>query len=169
MSGLPSSPRSLFQRRLRLFQPEAHVHLAVHRRRGGEVLLRLLTLARVIKPVTFPPGRAKLAKNPVSTGSLPVIVTIGIVPVTFLTTWVVVAPAITMTSTLSRTSSAATSGRRLRRSTVDRSSKVMFLPSIQPSSRRPWRSASKNGGDSAEPSAKSATRDPGVGATRAAL
>src|SRR6266849_4307477 len=31
---------------LRLLQPEPHVHLAVHRRRGGEVLLRLLPLAR---------------------------------------------------------------------------------------------------------------------------
>ena len=30
---------------LRLLQPEAHVHLAIHRRRRGEVLLRLLTLA----------------------------------------------------------------------------------------------------------------------------
>jgi len=34
------------QFRLRLLQPEAHVHLAVHRRGGGEVLLRLLALAR---------------------------------------------------------------------------------------------------------------------------
>src|SRR6266508_2222821 len=32
--------------RLRLLQPEPHVHLAVHRRRGGEVPLRLLALAR---------------------------------------------------------------------------------------------------------------------------
>src|SRR5215510_13752610 len=31
--------------RLRLLQPVRHSHLAVHRRRGGEVLLRLLTLA----------------------------------------------------------------------------------------------------------------------------
>src|SRR5262245_17266786 len=31
---------------LRLLQPVRHPHLAVHRRRGGEVLLRLLTLAR---------------------------------------------------------------------------------------------------------------------------
>src|SRR6266566_526280 len=31
--------------RLRLLQPEPHVYLAVHRRRGGEVLLRLLSLA----------------------------------------------------------------------------------------------------------------------------
>jgi hypothetical protein len=34
--------------RLRLLQPEAHVHLAVQRRRGGEVLARLLTLARTV-------------------------------------------------------------------------------------------------------------------------
>src|SRR5215467_223406 len=31
---------------LRLLEPEPHVHLAVHRRRGAEVLARLLTLAR---------------------------------------------------------------------------------------------------------------------------
>src|SRR5262249_22289991 len=36
----------LFQFRLRLLQPVRHPHLAVHRRRGGEVLLRLLALAR---------------------------------------------------------------------------------------------------------------------------
>ena len=33
------------QFRLRLFQPEAHAHLAVHGRRGGEVLTRRLALA----------------------------------------------------------------------------------------------------------------------------
>ena len=37
---------SSFSADLRLLQPEPHVHLAVHRRRGGEVLLRLLALAR---------------------------------------------------------------------------------------------------------------------------
>jgi hypothetical protein len=31
--------------RLRLHQPEPHAHLAAHRRRGGEVLLRLLPFA----------------------------------------------------------------------------------------------------------------------------
>src|SRR5262249_20611648 len=31
---------------LRLLQPIRHPHLAIHRRRGGEVLLRLLALAR---------------------------------------------------------------------------------------------------------------------------
>jgi hypothetical protein len=31
---------------VRLLQPVRHLHLAVHRRRGGEVLLCLLALAR---------------------------------------------------------------------------------------------------------------------------
>ena len=31
--------------RLRLFQPEAHVHLAIHRGGGGQVLLRLCVVA----------------------------------------------------------------------------------------------------------------------------
>ena len=35
----------LTQLRPRLLQPEPHVHLAVHRRRGGEMLVRLLVLA----------------------------------------------------------------------------------------------------------------------------
>jgi hypothetical protein len=30
----------------RLLQPELHAHLALHRRRGGEMLVRLLALAR---------------------------------------------------------------------------------------------------------------------------
>src|SRR5262249_3596283 len=37
---------SRMRRRLCLLQPVRHPHLAVHRRRGGEMLLRLLTLAR---------------------------------------------------------------------------------------------------------------------------
>src|SRR5512132_4011557 len=41
-----SLSRARSQLFLRLLQPEAHVHLAVHRRRDGEVLLRLLALAR---------------------------------------------------------------------------------------------------------------------------
>jgi hypothetical protein len=34
--------------RLGLFQQEPHVHLAVHRRRGGEVVAGLLPLARLL-------------------------------------------------------------------------------------------------------------------------
>src|SRR5262249_26867557 len=42
---LPRSPSSRpCQLRFRLLQPVRHAHLAVHRRRGGEVLLRLLAL-----------------------------------------------------------------------------------------------------------------------------
>src|SRR5262245_8685665 len=41
-----SSSRQLLQFRLRLLQPVRHAHLAVHRRRGGEVLLRLLAFTR---------------------------------------------------------------------------------------------------------------------------
>src|SRR4029450_7273713 len=37
---------SILQLRLRLLQPVRHVHLAIHRGRGGEVLPRLLALAR---------------------------------------------------------------------------------------------------------------------------
>jgi len=39
--------RALLHLRLRLFQPVRHVHLAVHRHCGSEVLSRLLTLACV--------------------------------------------------------------------------------------------------------------------------
>ena len=33
----------------------------------------------MLKPVTFPPGRARLATNPVATGSVLLAITIGIV------------------------------------------------------------------------------------------
>src|SRR5262245_48390703 len=40
------SSRQLFHLRLRLLQPERHLHLAVHRRRGADMFLRLLAIAR---------------------------------------------------------------------------------------------------------------------------
>ena len=45
-AGSSAAPVEAPHLRLGLLQPEPHVHLAVHRRRGGEVLLRLLALAR---------------------------------------------------------------------------------------------------------------------------
>src|SRR5262245_30202708 len=46
-SDLPSSAsQQLLYLSLRLLQPVRHPHLAVHRRRGGQVLLRLRALAR---------------------------------------------------------------------------------------------------------------------------
>src|SRR5215475_13751665 len=43
---LPWGLGEFLQPRLRLLQEEPHVHHAVHRRRGGEVLMRLLALVR---------------------------------------------------------------------------------------------------------------------------
>src|SRR5207245_3230822 len=64
-------------------------------------------------PVIFPPGRARLATNPNSTASLTPAMTMGIVVVAFLTARTVgFPPEVTMTSTLSRTISVASSGRR---------------------------------------------------------
>ena len=60
----------------------------------------------------FPPGRARLATNPLPTGSLSNAMTIGIVVVASLAARVAVGPPVTMTSTLRRTNSAASSGRR---------------------------------------------------------
>src|SRR5262245_11148513 len=44
--GIGNSSSQRPDLRLRPLQPVRHPHLAVHRRRGGEVLLRLLALAR---------------------------------------------------------------------------------------------------------------------------
>ena len=68
--------------------------------------------ARVDNPVMFPPGRARLATNPVPTGSPSLVMTMGIVVVASLAARVAAGPAETMMSTLRRTSSAARSGSR---------------------------------------------------------
>ena len=102
----------------------------------------LISGERVAKPVMFPPGRARLATNPLPTGSGSCAMTIGIVEVASLTARVTVGPAETMTSTLRRTSSAAISLRRSSFPSAERHSMIMFLPSTYPSSRRPWRNAS---------------------------
>jgi hypothetical protein len=59
-------------------------------------------------PVTLPPGRARLAIQPVPTGSLASANTMGIVDVVRFTS-ASAAPDVTMTSTLRRTNSAAIS------------------------------------------------------------
>src|SRR5215470_4356446 len=46
--GMGTISRRVPRLRFRLLQPEPHVHLAVHRRRGREVLLCLLALARAL-------------------------------------------------------------------------------------------------------------------------
>ena len=63
-------------------------------------------------PVTFAPGRARLATSPLSTGSVTSDMTIGIVLVTCLAALVAAPPIATMTRTLRRTKSAARAGYR---------------------------------------------------------
>src|SRR6266550_1700121 len=70
----------------------------------------LISGERVDSPVMLPPGWARLATNPEPTGSLSNPMTIGIVTVACLAARVSVGPAVTMTSTLSCTSSAASAG-----------------------------------------------------------
>ena len=97
---------------------------------------------RVDNPVMFPPGRARLATNPLPTGSLTCAMTIGIVVVTSFAAPLDVEPPVTITSTLRRTSSAARSGSRSNFPSAHRHSMTMFFPSTYPSSRRPCRNAS---------------------------
>ena len=78
----------------------------------------------------FPPGRARLATNPLATGSLSDDMTMGIVLVASLAARFAVEPPETMTSTLRRTSSAASVGRRSGFPSAKRHSITMFLPSI---------------------------------------
>ena len=104
--------------------------------------LPLISGARLDNPVMFPPGRARLATNPLPTGSVSNDMTMGIVEVASLAARVTVGPVVTMTSTLRRTSSAASVGRRSGFSSACRYSMTMFLPSSYPSSRRPCRNAS---------------------------
>ena len=85
------------------------------------------------RPVTLPPGRARLATRPVPTGS-PSTKTIGMTDVACFAATAALPPA-TMTSTLSRTNSAAISAKRSLRPSAQRYSIARLRPSIQPSSR----------------------------------
>src|SRR5215467_10826260 len=68
--------------------------------------------------------------------------TMGIVVVASFAARAATRPCATMTSTLSRTSSAAKPGRRSDLAAAQRYSTVRFLPSMYPRSRNPWRNAS---------------------------
>src|SRR5258706_225977 len=83
----------------------------------------------VDNPVIFPPGRARLVTNPLPTGSGSCKKTMGIVVVASLAARVSVAPVVTITSTLSRTSSAARAGARVKFPSALRYSMMMFFPS----------------------------------------
>lgn len=80
-------------------------------------------------PVTFAPGWRRLAASPSATGSDPLAVTMGIVDVARFAAIVVLVVPVTMTSTLRRTSSAASIGSRSLSLRPQRGSKRMFCPS----------------------------------------
>ena len=107
-----------------------------HAREPGQGLLEELELLAAdlgvscwLRPVTLPPGRAKLATSPASTGSVALTMTIGIVVVARLAASAGAWEEATITSTLCRTRSAASSARRSRRPSAQRYSMTTFLPS----------------------------------------
>ena len=87
-------------------------------------------------PVTFSPGRARLATSPLPNGSPTPTMTMGIVRVARLAARDACVTTVTMTSTLSRTNSAARSGSRSNLPSAHRDSMTMFCPTTKPSSRR---------------------------------
>ena len=68
--------------------------------------------AKLEKPVTLPPGRARLATRPSATASPTATITMGIVVVAFFAAVAGPVPKTTIRSTLRRTKSAASSGPR---------------------------------------------------------
>ena len=66
------------------------------------------------KPVMFPPGRARLVTYPLPTGSLSCAITMGIVTAASLAARVSGGPAVTIMSTLRRTSSATERGEAIK-------------------------------------------------------
>ncbi len=76
----------------------------------------------------FPAGRARLATNPLPTGSLSCAMTIGMVEVASLSARVAGGALVMMTSTLRRASSAASAGRRSSFPSANRHSMTMFFP-----------------------------------------
>ena len=94
-------------------------------------------------PVTLPPGRARLATKPAPTGSPEFAITMGMVVVAFFAANAGGVAETTIRSTLRRTRSAASSGRRSGFCSANRYSMVMFFPSIHPSLLSSCRNASK--------------------------
>src|SRR5215470_15984053 len=86
----------------------------------------------VERPVMLPPGRARLATNPVATGSPAEAMTIGIVCVALFAACTAGVNSATMTLTLSRTNSAATALACSVLPSADRHSTKMFWPSTYP-------------------------------------
>ena len=120
-------------------------------------LLVFSSVAKLESPVTLPPGRARLATRPAPTGSPALAITMGMVVVAFLAANAGGVPVTTIRSTLRRTKSAASSGRRSGFCSANRYSMVIFFPSIHPSLLSSCRNASTR---TALPEAVLASRKP---------
>src|SRR5215211_3154492 len=104
------------------------------------------SVAMLIVPVAFPPGRARLATRPSLTGSRPPVNTIGIVGVAVLAANAGSPPPVaTITATGRRTKSAANAGRRSYCPSAQRNSIAKLCPSTAPTSFNPRRSAATIG------------------------
>ena len=75
-------------------------------------LFVISSVAKLDNPVTLPPGRARLAAKPAPTGSAAFVITMGMVVVAPFAANACGSPVVTIKSTLRRTRSAASSGRR---------------------------------------------------------
>jgi hypothetical protein len=98
-----------------------------------------------VTPVMLPPGRARLVTIPLPTGSATNVTTMGMVVVACFAARAAGVDAVTMTSTLSLTRSAAKADSRSWRPDAQRYSTAIFLPSTQLSSRNPRKRSIKIG------------------------
>src|SRR5215475_10589733 len=107
--------------------------------------LPLMLHSNEMKPVTLPPGRARLSTKPAPTASPTPVNTVGTVRLTCRSGPRVVVPEARMTSGVSATSSAAYLRMRSGLPAPQRMSMRMLRPSVQPNSCRPLRNAARRG------------------------
>src|SRR5262245_18012212 len=110
-----------------------------NRRRPGTTSRKISTRLEAVsgswpdRPVTLPPGRARLATRPAPTGSFAAAITIGMTDVACFAAMTAGVVGATMISTLSRANSAAISAKRSLRPSAQRYSIAMLRFSIHPS------------------------------------
>ena len=130
---------SLSRNRLAGFRVEHDRHAG---RRGNDLLQDFQSFDHIPalksdKPVTLPPGRARLATRPVPTGSAALVMTMGMARVAFFAACAAGAPETTRRRGLRPTSSAARAGSLSNWPSRESCSMEMFRPSSQPSSLSP--------------------------------
>jgi hypothetical protein len=107
-----------------------------------------VSTVKLLTPVILPPGRLRLAANPIWTGSPPVEKTIGMVEVAAFAASRAGVVVATITVTNWRTRSAASAGNRSYSPRAQRYSIATFRLSTKPASSSPWRNARKRSANS---------------------